>query len=242
MTYGPNRADNPNLRRWMAFVDGENFTIGAQRLMKGKNSTLQVGPLHSPNEFVWFADTLATQFAARPHVTSPAAHWNPRMRVPQLQPLATRAYYYTSVVGDEPKIVAVKEALWRMGFHPEVFKKAKRQDKAKGVDVALTKDLLSNAFLDNYDVAVLYAGDGDYVPLVEEVKRLGKVVCVAYFGNERMSENLRLASDVFIDVTHEFSHSWAAWHQTNKLVEGAMTDLPSLDLGDPGEQPENTEP
>ena len=33
-------------------------------------------------------------------------------------------------------------------------------------------------FEDHYDVAVLIAGDGDYVPLVEEVKSLGKVVYV----------------------------------------------------------------
>ena len=44
--------------------------------------------------------------------------------------------------------------------------------RAKGVDIALTKDLLSHAFLDNYDAVVLVAGDGDYVPVVEELKRL----------------------------------------------------------------------
>ena len=52
---------------------------------------------------------------------------------------------------------------------------AKPAAKAKGVDIALTTDMLSNAFLGNYDVAVLVAGDGDYVPLVEQA-----------FGGERL--------------------------------------------------------
>ena len=53
--------------------------------------------------------------------------------------------------------------------------------KTKGVDNALTKDLLSNAFLDNYDVAVVITGDADYRPVIQEVERLGKTVCVMAF-------------------------------------------------------------
>jgi len=34
------------------------------------------------------------------------------------------------------------------------------------VDIALTKDLLSNAFLDNYDVALLASGDAGYIPVI----------------------------------------------------------------------------
>ena len=40
-------------------------------------------------------------------------------------------------------------------FPPEVFKRKREGEKAKGVDIALSKDLLSHAYLDNYDVAVL---------------------------------------------------------------------------------------
>ena len=57
------------------------------------------------------------------------------------------------------RIAGVTEALWKLGFQPEVYKKAKGQVKAKGVDIALSKDFLSNAFLHNYDVAVFVAGE-----------------------------------------------------------------------------------
>ncbi len=65
-------------------------------------------------------------------------------------------------MGDQSAIDSVKESLWNLCFQPEVFKKAKQQEKSKGVDIALAKDFLGNAFRHNYDVAFLFAGDGDY--------------------------------------------------------------------------------
>jgi len=82
-----------------------------------------------------------------------------------------------------------------MNFQPTVFKKRKQTDRSKGVDIALTTDLLSGAYNNNFDRAVLVAGDGDYVPLINEVKRLGKVVHVLFFENEGLSDDLCLASD-----------------------------------------------
>jgi uncharacterized LabA/DUF88 family protein len=81
-------------------------------------------------------------------------------------------------VGDDPTLDSVRKQISGLGFNPVVFKRDSDQKKAKGVDIALTKDMLSHAFRDNYQIAVLVAGDGDYVPLVEEVKRLGKLVDV----------------------------------------------------------------
>jgi uncharacterized LabA/DUF88 family protein len=96
---------------------------------------------------------------------------------------AIRSYYYTSVKGDDTAAMSVKRALRELGFHPEVFKKTREEDKAKGVDIALAKDFLSHAFLDNYDVALLIAGDGDYVPLITEVKRLGNIRTTPVLGS-----------------------------------------------------------
>ena len=61
---------------------------------------------------------------------------------------------------------------------------------SKGVDIALTCDMLSHASHDNYDVAVLIAGDGDYVPLVDEVKRLGKLVHLVFFQSTGLNPKL----------------------------------------------------
>lgn len=74
------------------------------------------------------------------------------------------------------EIYSVKICAWNMSFQPTVFKKRKQADKSKSVGMALTTDLLRRAYSDNYDHAVLVAGDGGYVPLIDEVKQLGKVV------------------------------------------------------------------
>ncbi len=181
----------PLVRRWMMFVDGENFTIRGQKGVEANGITLVEGPNYERDVFVWLPGIQPTY-----------------PMIPTVELSAIRASYYTSVYGDERKIDAIKERLWSLGFHPEVFKKFKKEEKAKGVDIALTKDLLSHAFLNHYEVAMLIAGDGDYVPLVNEVKRLGKIVYVAFFKCEGLSPELRLAADFFFDLTEYFINRW----------------------------------
>ena len=125
-----------------------------------------------------------------------------------LRPFGIRSYYYTSTTGADDEQKRIGKLLWELNFAPVVFKKAKRRDRTKGVDITLSKDVLSHAFQDNYDVAILVAGDGDYVPLVMELKRLGKVVSVAFFSNSGMSPDLRLASDNFYELEAVFIEAW----------------------------------
>ncbi len=54
----------------------------------------------------------------------------------------------------------------------------------KGVDVAIAVESLGLAHVDAYDVALVISGDGDYVELVEAIKRLGKQVECAMFRNQ----------------------------------------------------------
>lgn len=199
---GPPPSD-PHLRRWMLFVDGENLTIRAQEWAKAKDFRLTEGKYYLPNVFVWM-----------PGVKANVALINKTEDVPlEVQPYPIRSYYYTSVVGDEQKLLAVRRALWELGFHPEVFKKTRQVQKAKGVDIALAKDFLSNAYNHNYDVAVLMAGDGDYIPLVKEVKRLGKVVYVVFFRDKGfgLSEALELSSDRLFEFGPFFREKWVAY-------------------------------
>src|SRR5437667_2576926 len=74
-----------------------------------------------------------------------------------------RSHYYTSTTGDTDFVDGVRAKLRNLGFYPEVFSKPKGA-RSKGVDITLTKDMLSDAFMNNYDDAVLLAGDADYIP------------------------------------------------------------------------------
>ena len=66
----------------------------------------------------------------------------------------------------------------------------------KGVDVALAVDMLTGAFEDLYDAAVLVSSDGDFKPAVEAVQRLGKRVEYLYFQGSTFSRALDQACDV----------------------------------------------
>ena len=161
---------DPHLRRWMMFIDGENFTIRGQQFAEGNSFNLKEGPWFMRDTFLWFPNRPGTLTVT-----------NTESAPLQVQPHAIRAFYYTSLVGDDNKMRQVRKALHEMGFAPQVFKKADKNKKSKGVDIALATDLLSNAYNDNFEVAVLVAGDGDYIPLISEVKRLGKVVYLVFF-------------------------------------------------------------
>ncbi|MFL6127975.1 MAG: NYN domain-containing protein [Mycobacteriales bacterium] len=53
----------------------------------------------------------------------------------------------------------------------------------KGVDAAIVTDLLSLAWQDAFDVAVLVSSDADFVPAVERVQEKGlKVINAAWQG------------------------------------------------------------
>ena len=67
----------------------------------------------------------------------------------------------------------------------------------KEVDITLATDMLSLAYKNAYDTAVLVSGDSDFIYTVEEVQRLGKRVENATF-KKTSSFNLRKACDDFI--------------------------------------------
>jgi uncharacterized LabA/DUF88 family protein len=185
---------DPHLRRWMLFVDGENFTLRAQKVAERAGVKLTEGKHYVRDVFIWLPGLMATQDTTQGYL--------------RLQPHATRSHYYTSLTGDEPKMNDVRKRLRDLAFSPQVFKKSRDKGKGKGVDIALSKDLLVNAFHDSYDVAVLIAGDGDYVPLVEEVKRLGKVVYLVFFEEEGLNQDLWMAADSYFEMKPFFLDCW----------------------------------
>jgi uncharacterized LabA/DUF88 family protein len=123
-----------------------------------------------------------------------------------------RKHYYTSVQGDEPLRIRMEETLKSAGIEaPRVFKK----DRARGskrVDISLATDMLLHASRKNYEVAVLVAGDEDYVPLIEAVKLEGRRVLL-WFIEDGLSAVLRRAVDRYADLgeilfAEQFSSSW----------------------------------
>lgn len=95
------------------------------------------------------------------------------------------------------------------GFHviPCRMRKMKKSDGSyefavKGDDIHLATDMLSFAYENTYDTAILVSGDGDFVPAIKRVQKLGKKVENAYFSISR-SDFLRNVcnSSVILDST-----------------------------------------
>lgn len=75
----------------------------------------------------------------------------------------------------------------------------------KGIDVAIAVESLCLAYENAYDIALLISGDGDYVELVEALKRKGKHVEVAMFKSQSAGILLE-----HVDVFHPLDDlSWS---------------------------------
>jgi uncharacterized LabA/DUF88 family protein len=70
----------------------------------------------------------------------------------------------------------------------------------KGVDVALATDLLVLAAKNAYDVAIVCAGDADFIRAIEGVKDMGKQIYVASF-EKSCSWRLKQAALGYINLT-----------------------------------------
>jgi uncharacterized LabA/DUF88 family protein len=167
-----------DLARAMIFVDGENLAIRYGSTLKERNESPRSDVHYVSGVFVW-----PDEFVKHRHTT----------------PAIMRRYYYTAVQGDEPAVADIEKQLKDLGIEtPRVFKKEKGKG-SKRVDITLATDMLVHGMRKHYDVAVLVAGDEDYVPLVRAMQGEGARVYVWFITNG-LSPALRLAADYYVDL------------------------------------------
>lgn len=76
----------------------------------------------------------------------------------------------------------------------------------------LAVDLVTNAYLNNYDVAALFSGDIDLIESIKTVKNLGKhVIIFSHYKNT--AKEMKVQADMFVDfqkledgALNKFSH------------------------------------
>jgi uncharacterized LabA/DUF88 family protein len=169
----------PRNSKYMLFVDGENLAIRYKNVLAESGLVAETHIKHLENLYVW------------------SKHANRRNHE---QVALIRSYFYTCAKGDTAKIESIEDDLIQLGISdPRVFKKNNNR-KSKRVDITLATDMLSHAYNDNYDIAVLVAGDEDYVPLVQEIKRKGKQVALWFFESG-LSRHLKNECDLFFDIS-----------------------------------------
>ena len=175
-----------NMKRVAVFIDGNNFYFGLRKLY-GKNKDLK------NFDFEKFAQFLAGKEKV------------------------IAIYYYNALLDKEhnpDKYESQKEFFEKLkqipNFHLVLCKLLKRNitgtDKfyyiIKEDDINMAVDMVENACDDNFDIAVLVSGDGDFVPAVRSVKKKNKIVKNVYFRNSS-SRNLKNFCNESLELTKE---------------------------------------
>lgn len=175
----------PPSRKMMVFADGENLVCRYQAML-GKGFIPRDDMAHVKDAYVWCH--------AYPHEAQ--------------QHEVLRATYYTSATGDDARLNQIRDELkeLKVGRHrasftpntlsPCVFKKHNKSRSSKGVDIQMCVDILGNVYRGNTDSILIMSGDGDFVPLIEEVKRAGVLVYVTAFS-DGVNPELARSSDSF---------------------------------------------
>jgi uncharacterized LabA/DUF88 family protein len=83
----------------------------------------------------------------------------------------------------------------------------------KGIDIMLATDLLTFAWQDLYDSAVIVSGDADFTYALQAVKNLGKHVEVGYFENMVSRDLLDVADNRTVLNRLFFTGLWAGQHR-----------------------------
>ena len=65
----------------------------------------------------------------------------------------------------------------------------------KGDDVHLAFDLVSGAYEDLYDIAIIVSGDEDFVPAIKKAQKLGKKIINAYFKSSSSASLKKTCGD-----------------------------------------------
>lgn len=75
------------------------------------------------------------------------------------------------------------------------LKGGKGDTQEKNLDTQLSSDLVADAALSKFDVAILVSNDGDYVSAAKNAKQFGKKIEVIFFRG-RCSMNLKQVADI----------------------------------------------
>lgn len=183
-------AGTPKMRS-QCFVDGGHLRKAAQQAGKPLVDPRSLAVSVAYSEFVQYWQT--SKVKRDPYALTP---------MPQTRIGLTRVIYYDARPDDAPDPLI--EQYWdtiqllpdtEVGFGALRGRPRRRQ---KRVDGLIAVDMLTGAFTRLFDVAILVAGDADFVPIVDAVRRQGVMVVVAAVEGSLSGELKREADRVWI--------------------------------------------
>ena len=149
-------------------IDGENLLVRYEAMI-ANGATPKSDTIHKPGVFVW-------------------THEITKMFLYDL----IRVSLYTTFVGDERAILDINNEIASLQYkfttpsgvrgsgsvNPHVYKKERKSVKTKSVDINISIDALRHVYNRDVDKVFIISGDGDYIPLIQEIMRQGISVSI----------------------------------------------------------------
>jgi uncharacterized LabA/DUF88 family protein len=174
-------------KKALVLIDGENVVFRYEEMHRNGRVPL-ADVRHFPGSFAWSRNAL--------------------YRVDMLE--LVRVSYYTHVVGDDKKVADaqrfIAETRYRVnepGFSgdrqiiPRVRKKDGGSTKQKIVDTEVTMDMMRAAFVTRLDALVLVSGDGDFIPVINDITRSTATQVHVLALSSGLNPGLRSCADSF---------------------------------------------
>ncbi|MBW8002370.1 MAG: NYN domain-containing protein [Planctomycetes bacterium] len=185
------KAKHDDRERVQIFIDASNLfksvaeDCGGQRLDIGKFADLLSNKRKMVRIYYYVSTLDATLPGNKEKAAGQQRFINAIREIPYLTVTTSKLRYKKIEVDDTSKLVPFE----------------------KGVDIRIASDILTGALRNCYDTAILVSGDGDFAPVLEEIKRSGKQVENAAFPSSR-SDALINASDLYIELSaHDLKDS-----------------------------------
>jgi uncharacterized LabA/DUF88 family protein len=184
------------------YIDGESHYIRSEKawqIVHGDNASLdQLRYVGDPDDRLVLVIPRAKVFWTR-----------------KMNPGATRAVYFTSASCDEPDMHKIKLSLRDFGLEPVVVHEPSKLaaqrlnllnsqgviEKPKLVDISLAVRMIHDAHHHAYETCHLYTSDVDFLPVIREVRGIGKQVYVHGYVSGLANQSPMLHEpDLFIDL------------------------------------------
>lgn len=118
-----------------------------------------------------------------------------------------------------------------------------KDNKEKCTDINIATGLLTKAFHNSYDVALLFSGDRDYKKVVRELRRMGKIVGIVTPAGEEAKKASDLANNADFHIILDENFYKQFWDSKDGKPYESMINKPRLkkDNKSPKEQIETKE-
>ena len=191
---------NREKNRLVIFIDGSNFYHG----LKAETRNTRIN-------FKKFSEKLSEGYNLIKvrYYNSPSIQQNDPVGYKKQQ----RFFNY---IRSLPRFELIKGRLEKrkMKIPDNIYEKIKEDypDKSmtyyeeKGVDICIAVDIVSLAYMNYYDTAILVSGDGDFVPAIKGAQDKGKKIITAYFKSSEWY-HLKRSSDKIIIMDDEYINS-----------------------------------